>query len=334
LAALRELKFDQNNIQVNFGFIDLKNQNISMRYRLSALSNWNYTIDRTINFFSLSPGDYFIELEYSTDNFHWTSALTYPINISPQWWMNWRFQLVALVIVITIGILYYRRRIRLLREKQNFLKIINDQQQKLIRAELETLESERSRIAKDLHDSIGTNLAAIKLFLSGFFKKSNETNAAIIEATLQETIQGTKDIIANLAPADLERFGLLEAIKIHTRRIKNQFNITIEIHSLGHEVNKPEINIHLFRIVQELLTNSLKYASAKKITVTINFNSDVVKVTYKDDVIGFNINSITKGHGLLNIQSRVQILEGSIQFESGKSGVSYFMEVPLKTNQS
>jgi len=334
LETLNKLTFDRNNIQINFGFIDLRNQNILTRYRLSSLSSWNYTTERSINFYSLSPADYSFELEYSIDNFHWLSAHRHPVNISPQWWMNWRIQLTLFLILCIAGFLYYRRRIHKLREKQNLLKIINEQQQKLIRAELETQESERSRIAKDLHDSIGTNLAAIKLFLNSFFKKSNEPDVSIIEATLQETIQGTKDIIANLAPADLERFGLVEAIKIYTQRIKDQFDIDFEVNALGNEANQPEISIHLFRIIQELITNSLKYASAKKITITINFTSQALNIHYKDDGIGFNIDSISKGNGLLNIQSRIQILEGTIKFESGSYGVSYVMAIPLKKNQS
>ena len=334
LETLKKLTFDRNNIQINFGFIDLRNQNIQIRYRLSSLSTWNYATERSINFFSLSPGNYSFELEYSTDNLHWISALKHPVNISPQWLMNWRIQLTILVVLSVFGYLYYRRRVHQLREKQNLLKIINEQQHKLIRAELETLESERSRIAKDLHDSIGTNLAAIKLFLNSFFKKSNEPDVSIIETTLQETIQGTRDIIANLAPADLERFGLVEAIKIYSRRIKDQFDIDFDVNSLGIEVKQPEISIHLFRIIQELITNSLKYASAKKITVVINFTSSSVKIRYQDNGVGFNANSISKGNGLLNIQSRVQILEGTIKFESNNNGVSYQIDAPLKRNQS
>jgi signal transduction histidine kinase len=205
------------------------------------------------------------------------------------------------------------------------LGIINEQQQKLIRAELETLETERSRIAKDLHDSVGTNLAAIKLFLSSFFKKSNEPNASIIEATLQETIQGTRDIITNLSPVHLELFGLVEAIKIYAQRIKDQFKIDIELNALGTEVNQPEISIHLFRIIQELITNSLKYANANKIVVNINYTTSLVIIRYEDDGVGFKANSISKGNGLLNIQSRIQILEGKIKFESNGRGVSYFI---------
>lgn len=133
LETLNKLKFDQNNIQINFGFIDLRNQNILIRYRLSSLSHWIYTSERNVKFF-LSPGNYSFELEYSTDNFHWLSALKHPISVSPQWWMNWRIQLTLFLILCVAGFLYYRRRIHLLREKQNLLRIINEQQHKLIRA--------------------------------------------------------------------------------------------------------------------------------------------------------------------------------------------------------
>ena len=333
LKTLNELTYDQNNIQIDFGFIDFRNQNILIRYRLSTFSHWNFAKERSISFFSLSPGNYSLELEYSIDNLHWISALKHPVNISPHWLMNWKIQFAIMLALSMFGFLYYRRRIHLLREKQNLLGIINEQQQKLIRAELETLETERSRIAKDLHDSVGTNLAAIKLFLSSFFKKSNEPNASIIEATLQETIQGTRDIITNLSPVHLELFGLVEAIKIYAQRIKDQFKIDIELNALGTEVNQPEISIHLFRIIQELITNSLKYANANKIVVNINYTTSLVIIRYEDDGVGFKANSISKGNGLLNIQSRIQILEGKIKFESNGKGVSYQIEVPLKIHE-
>ncbi len=232
LENLSELNFDQNNIQINFGFTDFKNQSILIRSRLSPGSNWNYATERNVKFFSLSPGDYLFELEYSVDNF----PLGFCYETSIQYLLPVVDELAYPVCPAAahprycfLDFFYYRRRIRVLREKQDLLKIINEQQQKLIRAELETLESERSRIAKDLHDSIGTNLAAIKLFLSGFFKMNNEPNAAIIATTLQgKRFKAPR--IFSLPILLLPRFRKIwfwwKRLKIYSHRMRNQFDIT------------------------------------------------------------------------------------------------------------
>ncbi len=227
---------------------------------------------------------------------------------------------------------YFKRRESLFNEKQKFLKIINEQQQQLINAELETLERERSRIAKDLHDSIGTNLTAIKMTVRSLLKKHMEPKADYVETELQNTIQEVKDIIYELVPSGLTRYGLAEAIHNHVQKIKENIGLEIEVHTFGYEMIKdPKINIAAFRIIQELLSNSLKHSHSKKVTVHLNFFDDLLNILFQDDGIGFNIESIAKGSGLLNIQSRIQTVCGNLKFESGEFGVSYNIDIPLKS---
>jgi len=330
-STIKNLSYFENNIEINFKFIDFKNQNIFARSRLSPKDSWNYSEDRKENFYALGSGKYFYELEYSLDNFHWIKAVSFGFSVSPPWWKSWYLQASIFVSLMLLFFLYFKRRESLLRERQEYLKIINEQQTKLINAELETLERERSRIAKDLHDSIGTNLTAVKMTVRSLLKKYMEPKADYVETELQNTIQEVKDIIYELVPSGLTRYGLTEVIQNHVQKITENLGLEIEVHSFGSEIIKdPKVNLVAFRIIQELLSNSLKHSQSKKVTIHLNFFDDLLNILYQDDGIGFRAESISNGSGLLNIQSRIQTVQGNLKFESGDFGVSYNIDIPLK----
>jgi len=321
---------DQNNIQVNFKLIDFRNQNIFIRSRLSPNDTWNYSQDRNVKFYSLKSNDYALEIEYSLDNVHWNRVAVWNFTILPPWWRTWYFQLSLVASVLAVGAVYYRNRISRLKEKHNYLKIINEQQENLIRAELQALERERSRIAKELHDSVGTNLSAIKMTVRRLLTKHEEPKADLVEDELQNTIQEIKDIIYKLIPSGLSMYGLTATLRSYTQKIHENLGLDIEVHSYGSDTKEPDINLTSFRIIQELLSNSLKYAQAKKILIHINYFDDILNIIYEDDGIGFNMESVKKGSGLLNIQSRVQTAGGTLRFDSGSFGVSYTIDLPTK----
>ncbi|MGC4023530.1 MAG: two-component regulator propeller domain-containing protein [Cyclobacteriaceae bacterium] len=324
------LSYDENNLQFNYRFIDFKNQNIFIRHRILSTDQWSYSNDRSIRYYSLSPGYYRFELEYSLDNLTWHKTEMINFIIQPPFWRAWYFQVPLFVLISILGVTYYRRRILRLRERHNYLKIINQQQQNLIRAELETMERERRRIAKELHDSIGTNLSAIKMTIRRLMQKYNEPKSDEVETELQHTIQEIKDIIYELVPAGLSTYGLNEVIKGYAKKIKDNLGLDIEVQSFGPELKDPNLGLTAFRILQELLSNSLKHSEAKKVAIHINVFDDILNIIYQDDGKGFNSESVTKGSGLLNIQSRVQSSLGNLKFESGNFGVFYSIDLPLK----
>jgi signal transduction histidine kinase len=268
-------------------------------------------------------------LEYSTNNTNWTQKHPFNFTISPPWWRTWYFIGGCFVVALGIAFLIFRLRESNLRQKHLYLSVLNTHQQELILAEIETLERERSRIAKDLHDSIGTNLTAIKMSTNTLLKKHDEQNASIIEEQLQSTIYEIKNIIYDLVPPGLERYGLIAGLKNYIEKLKPTLEVEIDFYSFGKEVKNPKISILSFRIVQELISNSLKHARAKTITLHINSFKDSLNIVYEDDGIGFQENHHSKGSGLLNIESRIQSIHGTIQFEAGEFGVSYIIEIPV-----
>jgi signal transduction histidine kinase/ligand-binding sensor domain-containing protein len=325
------LSYNQNNIQLEFGFISFNHQDIITRYRLSPTDSWNYVAERTIDLYSLSPGHYPIELEYSVDNVHWTKASQIPaIHISQPWWQTVKFQIAFIIGIIALIYLFFNNRLVIYRQRSERMRLLSIQQQQLIQTEIETLERERNRIAKDLHDSVGTNILATKLNVNRLLKKHQEPESEAIEEQFQETMLEIKEIIYNLSPPGLERYGLATALKNYVDRISNSTLVKFNVNTYGKELNNTTLSVPLFRILQELITNSLKHSKTNSISIHLNSFEDLYNVVYEDRGIGFSMEGNHKGLGLHSIESRVKSIKGKMSFESGPFGISYSIDVPIK----
>lgn len=324
----------QNNIEVAFGFISFNNPNILLRYRLSEKDSWIYTNSKKLLLSSLAPGTYTFALEYSTDNFHWIPATaSMAFTITPPWLSKWYIQLILFCVFLMIAYLYFRYQRSINREKHSYLKIINDHQQKLIQSEVVALERERNRISKELHDRVGTNLTAIKLIVSQLLKNYKEPLASDVEDQFQIAIGELKEIIYGLTPPSLERYGLFTGLKNYIGKLNKSIPIAISLKTFGKEFNNHELNTIVFRVLQELLNNSIKHSFAKHITIHMNAFDDVLNIVYEDDGVGFTYDPLQSGLGLDNIESRIQSVNGTLKFESGNFGISYTIDIPVTINK-
>jgi len=315
------LFYDQNTLQIDFGFISFNNQKLNIRYRLSSSDPWSYTTNRYLEFYALAPGSYTLELEYSTDNVNWKSGYRSGlISITPPVWKSWYF---LAMMVLAAGVLIYLYFI-------NRLSIFKRHQQRLIQAELLAIEKERARIAKDLHDTVGTDFTAIKMQVNQLLHKHNEPKAEELEEQFKHTLQEIKNIIYGLTPPGLERYGLLAALSTYVEKMKGNMPVQIHMDTFGNEIQDPELSITIFRIIQELISNTLKHAQATRIRIHINSFDDSLNIVYEDNGKGFTWEYIKRGLGLYNIESRVQLLRGTLKFESGDFGVSYTIDIPMQ----
>jgi signal transduction histidine kinase len=328
------LAYDQNNLQFEYTCISFNNPNILVRYRLSAEEPWHYSGARKLLFSSLAPGNYIFELEYSPDNISWSAALApVPFTIRQPWWNRWYNQVLALASLLLLSYWYFKYQRRIYHQKNHYLKIINEHQQKLLQSEVVTLERERNRIAKELHDRVGTNLTAIKLIVSQLLKNYREPLAQDIEDQFQIALRDIKDIIYGLTPPSLERYGLFTGLKNYIGRLNKSIPIAIALKTFGKEINNHELNIIVFRVLQELLTNSIKHSFARHITIHMNAFEDVLNIVYEDDGVGFSYDPLQSGLGLDNIESRIQSINGTLKFESGDFGISYTIDIPVTLNK-
>ncbi|MBT1697290.1 hypothetical protein KK083_10410 [Fulvivirgaceae bacterium PWU4] len=325
LTGNKKLDHDENNIRIAFGYKSFNNQNIFTRYKIKGQPAWTPVAYNNLQFTSLAPGIYDFELQYSTDNIHWANAPDLPaFIINPPLWETWYFQTVVALLVMGIIYWYFRDQVKTYRRHQ----------QKLIQSELEAIEKERSRIAKDLHDSVGTDFTAIKMMVTQLLKKHNEPQTDDVEVQFQNTLQDVKSIIYGLAPPGLERYGLMAGVQNYVAKLNGKVPLTIEVNSFGPEVKDPKLSIAIFRVLQELISNSLKHSDAKTISIHINAFADLLNIVYEDNGRGFASEAHNKGLGLFNIESRIQSVNGQLRFDSGAFGISYTIDIPLTGNST
>jgi signal transduction histidine kinase len=325
------LDHEQNNVKISFGYISLNNNGVFLRYKINHDDDlWITTKDRVLELTSLAPGDYSFQLQYSIDNVNWKNALD-PILfiINPPWYGKWYMYPAGISVLLVFGYFYFRYLQAIYRQKNHYLKIINEHQQKLIQSEVVTVERERNRIAKELHDGVGTTLTAIKLRVRQLLQVHHDPLADEIEDQFQTTISEIKNIIYGLTPPSLERYGLFTALKNYINKVGKTMPIGISLKTYGYDINRYELNIMIFRIIQELVSNSVKHSFAKNISIHVSSFDDVISIIYEDDGIGFKYDPIQNGLGLDSIDSRIRSINGTLKFDSGDFGISYNIEIPV-----
>lgn len=329
-----KLRYHQNNLQFDFRSITFNNPDVLLRSRLSKAEGWAYSDNFKLFYPSLAPASYTLELQYSLDNVHWSQAIT-PMHfvVDQPWYGEWYVLLIVFGLLVALTYLYFRHQRSIYNRTNHYLKIINEHQQKLIQSEIVALERERNRISKELHDRVGTNLTAIKLTVNQILQSHHDPHIGEVEEQFQVAIREIKEIIYGLTPPSLERYGLFTSLKNYVGKLNKNIPINISLKTFGKEIVGSDLNIILFRVLQELLNNSIKHSFAKNITIHINSFDDVLNIVYEDDGIGFSYDPLQSGLGLDNIESRIHSVNGTLKFDSGKFGISYSIDIPITVNK-
>lgn len=200
---------------------------------------------------------------------------------------------------------------------------------------LEGQESERRRIAHDLHDSLGGLLAATKIRLENLGGKlpilDENQEFAKIKTLLDDTITETRQIARNLQPGSLHQFGLMKAVRDLTVKVRGDGVPAIDFQHFGNFADIDHtIALNCYRIVQELLQNSLKHAQATEILVQLTRTEGELVLLVEDNGSGYDPEHTPKGMGTDNLSQRVQFIKGEISIQSGKGqGTSTMVTVPL-----
>jgi len=200
------------------------------------------------------------------------------------------------------------------------ISIRQETERKILNAVINTEESERKRFATDLHDSIGPLLSSINLYLSSLGKvKTQDDKDNIISASLDavnEALVSIKEISNNLSPHILNDFGLEKAIQSFTNKINvsQAINISFYAENMKERLNH-QIEVVIFRVVTELINNTIKHAKATNIEINLSREGKLLSLIYIDDGIGFDSKKInagtSSGMGLYNVLSRIRSLNGT-----------------------
>jgi signal transduction histidine kinase len=223
---------------------------------------------------------------------------------------------LLLVFLFLFVILYQRKKLKYQEEKR---KTQAEMQSSFLQAVFEAQESERKRLSVDLHDSVGQVLSAIKLNLHRIDKlSSNAENASTLLASTRkltdECIQEIRNIIHNVLPAVLVDFGLADGLKNLCNHVQQNTELKVNYsQNLNGERFKSEIEITLYRMMQELFGNVIKHAQASVIDVSLNKDAHLIQLNFKDNGIGFDKEAVLHGFGLKNLQSRSQLINADIK---------------------
>lgn len=222
-------------------------------------------------------------------------------------------------------------------QQDKVLQMKKDQQVIAFKSMMEGEEKERSRLAKDLHDGLGGLLSSVKLHFSNIgsgnemLQQSEDFKKAV--ELLDTTSSEARKISHNLMPGALVKFGLVEALQDFCNNISSSNSLKIDFQSFGIEKRLPEaIEIMIYRIVQELINNTVKHADANEAIVQLMGSEKKLHLTVEDNGKGFDPDKLKNpGAGINNIRSRVEFLNGILDFDSELGvGTTVNVEVPIE----
>ncbi|MGF1638547.1 MAG: AAA family ATPase [Cyclobacteriaceae bacterium] len=225
-----------------------------------------------------------------------------------------------------------------MKERDRLTSIIEAQKDAHMEAIIKTQDDERKRIARDLHDSLGSLLSSVKLRFNSLQDDFNEkipAKASRFKDTLgllDESVQELRRIAHNMLPVSLSRFGLNAALQTFIDQINDSEKLEIELKILGLERRLSEnLEVAIYRICQELVQNVINHSKASHMNLQLVDHGDTLNLTVEDNGIGMDKEKVLFGFGFTTIQSKVSFFKGSFEIESqpGK-GTLIVVDLPLE----
>ncbi len=327
LSYLDKIKLSYKDRFFSFEFAALDFTNPQKNHYAYKLDGFNETWivpgeRRYASFTHLDPGDYVFRVKGTNNDGIWNeNGASIKIEIIPPFWQTWWFRALFSGSILGMLAWVYHRRVSSLKQAKLAQEVFSQQL-------IETQESERKRIASELHDSIGQDLLILSNGLQqclGQVSGDSESTADIkaLADVARQSIHEVREIASNLHPHQLDRLGLTKAIESMVNRVRKSTELQIDTKIASVDallVKKHEIDF--YRIIQEVLNNIIKHAHATHVEVNVSKTSaKEIVLKIEDDGCGFQmaatLNSVqTSGFGLKNIAERVKILQGDLAIES------------------
>ena len=333
------LRHDQNTLSLEFAALDyLSNGHNSYQYKLAGYDdNWVMAGERNyVRYANLPPGLYTFLVKAANQDGKWSSRVRQMIiQINPPFWRTWSFIILLALLLTTLVLAWVRRREGAIRK----------QQEDRLRLAYDIQEQVKRDIARDLHDEIGTRLATMKLYTTQLTRQAGETPAMLalkttIFSLINDTISDVRNLLRKLNPKTLEQYGYVAAIDELFDRVNASGAIRAQVLLNRKTPDEPNAShrlpvnteVMLYRITQELVSNSLKHANPQRIDLRVSIRPDAVRLHYADDGIGFDrgVQQHSIGLGMGSIESRVALLNGKITWQTQPGqGVHVTIDVPV-----
>jgi two-component system NarL family sensor kinase len=245
------------------------------------------------------------------------------------------FYTAVLIITVVLGIIITYFIISIVRQHRRSLQLYK---QSLL-TEITTLEKERTRMAADLHDEVGPVLSAVKLRLNSLdiHNKADEVEVQKTNEQIDGLLKRMREISFDLMPNSLIRKGLPAAIGEFIEYCSKSSTLDIKF-QFGEIGLTQQQSINLYRIIQEIIHNTIKHAKATELLIELRKEKSMIVLATRDNGTGFNYETKSKeasGLGLRNLHSRTEIIGGKMFFESKKTkGTTYIFEIPFTDHET
>lgn len=321
-----EINPDDQNLEIRYtGLSFTRSEQLRFRFKLEGLdSNWTEAGMRRTAYYAHPPaGEYVFAVQAANSDGVWNErSAKLRLKILPPFYQTWWFFSLVIAFAIGLGYLFFSIRVAQLNRARQM-------QETLSRRLIQLQEEERKRIAGDLHDSLSQNLVIIKnrAMLSLAERDDLESVFEQIEEIAEaagDSLDEVREIASNLRPFQIDRLGLTKAIEALVRKTNTpKLKVSVQTEKIDNLL-KPEMEINLYRIIQESLNNIVKHSGAKEASLEIKREGKTIQVTIRDDGKGFDASDIHltesaagNGFGLIGIYERARILGTAPLIETG-----------------
>lgn len=233
------------------------------------------------------------------------------------------FTVVVFIIAIGVVLLTQQFRKNLLKQQLEKEELKATYQKDLLQTSIQVQESERKRIAQDLHDELGASLSISKMQLVQLTKlddlndKKAMESIATVKQTIETALTATRRISHELMPVRLVNMGLVAAIEHIAEKARLAGNLEMQLR-IAETVESLEwdFKIGIYRIISELVNNSLKHAKAELAELEIQVSDFTIVCNYRDNGIGFDAKKVERGVGLRSLEARAAAIGGEMSIES------------------
>lgn len=240
------------------------------------------------------------------------------------------------LIIIGFILVQVRNQKKMLTKQQQMAAAELRHQKDLLEAVITSQESERQRIGTDLHDEVGTVLSSLRMLIEKNEPATKELFHTQSKEMIDRVIKNVREIAHNLSPHIDGDHGLYDALHAlcDTVRGTGMIRVSTVFDETAIPKNLPKATgLSLYRVLAELINNTLKHAKAKEITIGMDINNETFHIRYADDGVGFdrNIERSSPGMGLQNIESRISVTGGRYTLRSSPgNGMELNITLPLQ----
>jgi signal transduction histidine kinase/streptogramin lyase len=331
----------QSDLEIHYTGLSLTSpEKVRFKYKLEGYDrDWVDAKDRRVAYYThVSPGSYSFRVMAANNDGVWsTRDATIQLTVIPPFWRTWWFSFCVVLGVTAVAVTLYQWRVRQLDRARQA-------QEDFSRQLIESQEGERKRIAGELHDSLSQNLVVIKnrawLSLQAPENHQNvlEQMEEIADAA-EQSLGEVREIAYNLRPFQIDRLGLTSAIESLVAKVDSpDLRFVAELDNID-KLLLPELEINLYRIVQEGINNIIKHSHATKALIKITRNQGLIGVAIEDNGKGFDPNiprtsekGNSSGFGLLGIAERARIMGAAPVIQSAVGqGTRIEIRVPCQS---